>query len=86
MKHLEWSIRGISETERDVWLAHGLSEHHARVAAECVAAGLTPTDLPRDVSGFSVLHRVTRGEPAAQVFRLLSLARPEGGEAGHQSA
>lgn len=74
MKHLEWSLRGMSDTERDVWLAHGLSERHARVAAECTSAGLMPPDLARDVNGYSVLYRVIRGEPAHQVARLLRAA------------
>ncbi len=70
-RHLEWAARGIAEDEREVWLAAGLSERHGRVAARCHEAGLRPHDLARDVSGFTVLHRVTRGEDPVQVARLL---------------
>lgn len=71
MKHLEWKVRGIDDLQRDVWLAHGLSGRHARIAAECRDAGLTPADLGKDVAGFTVLHRVTHGEPPLEVCRLL---------------
>jgi hypothetical protein len=71
MRHLEWAVRGLSEVERDVWLAHGLMERHASVAADCRDAGFQPADLARNVAGFSVVYRVTHGEPAAGVARLL---------------
>lgn len=71
MKYLEWKVRGIGDVERDVWLAHGLSERHAHIAADCIEAGLGPADLARIVAGYSVLHRVTHGEPANGVARLL---------------
>ena len=71
MRHLEWAVRGLSDVERDVWLAHGLMERHASVAEACRDAGFQPADLARSVAGFSVLYRVTHGEPAAEVARLL---------------
>lgn len=71
MRHLEWAVRGLSDIERDVWLAHGLMERHASVAAACRDAGFQPADLARSVAGFPVLYRVTHGEPAVEVARLL---------------
>lgn len=78
-KDQEWAVRGIREVERDVWIAHGLSDRHARVAAECFEAGLRPQDLVRVVHGYSILHRVTRGEPPAQVARLLGIMQEDVG-------
>lgn len=69
-RHHEWRVRGIDDTEREVWIAHGLSPSQASTAAECVRAGIRPQDLSTLVVGFSILFRVTHGEPPAEVARL----------------
>jgi len=70
MKDWEWKVRGICDTERDVWLSHGLRPDQARIAAECVEARIQPSDLASDVDGFTILFRVTHGEPPAGVARI----------------
>lgn len=72
MKDHEWRIRGVSDAERDVWLAHGLASQQARIAAGCQEAGIRPADLTKDVNGFTVFHRITHGEPPDQVARLMA--------------
>lgn len=76
-RDLEWAIRGLSEVERDGWLAHGLEPRHARVAAACKAADMLPADLTRDVYGWTVLYRVTHGEDPSEVRRLMDRAQNE---------
>jgi len=70
MKDWEWKIRDICDTERDVWLSHGLRPDQARIAAECLEARIQPSDLASDVDGFTILFRVTHGEPPAEVARI----------------
>ena len=67
---LEWKVRGICETGRDVWLSHGLKSNQARIAAGCIEARILPSDLASDVHGFTILFRVTHGESPAGVARI----------------
>jgi len=76
-KDLEWAIRGLSEVDRDGWLAHGLEPRHARVAAACKAANMLPADLSNEVYGWTVLYRVTHGENPSEVRRLMDRAQDE---------
>lgn len=40
-----WGVRGINDAEREVWKAQGLTDAHAKIAAQCREAGLRPQDL-----------------------------------------
>lgn len=66
-----WKLLGFTEVERDAWTAEGLRTGQAPVAATLRDAGLSPADLSVRVNGWTVLARLTKGEGAAQVVRLL---------------
>lgn len=68
---LEWKMRGLSEVERDVWVAAGLPTNRASVAAEVRDAGLTPADLATTVEGWTLLEWIGRGASGISVARLL---------------
>jgi hypothetical protein len=76
----EWKIYGFTDIERDVWISSGLRQGQAKTAAGLRDAGLTPQDLNTNVAGWTVLQRVTHGEGAAGVARLLhnQRAKPTG--------
>lgn len=62
-----WAPRGFTETERDAWLAAGLSRYEAHLAEQCVAAGITVADLYRTVDGRTVKHWIRSGEAVGSV-------------------
>lgn len=69
-----WKLYTFSEAERDVWIDSGLRPGQAKMAAALRDAGLRPGDLQTVVNGWTVLDRVTRGEGAQGVARLLRAA------------
>lgn len=81
MAPFEWAVRGVEELRQD-WLDHGLGLRDARIAQACQEAGLRPSDLSADVSGWTVLDRITRGEAPAQVARLLARQRNQSRNSG----
>jgi hypothetical protein len=81
MAPFEWAVRGVEDQRQD-WLEHGLGPRDARIAEACQEAGLQPADLPVDVAGWTVLDRITRGEPPREVARLLRRQRDESRDSG----
>ncbi|MSW63276.1 MAG: hypothetical protein F2825_00135 [Actinobacteria bacterium] len=81
MAPFEWAVRGVEE-HKQAWLAHGLGPNDARLAAACQNAGLAPTDLALSVSGWTVLDRITHGEPPREVARLLARQREQQRDSG----
>jgi hypothetical protein len=71
----EWKLRGFTDSERDVWVASGLRTSQAKTAASLREAGLLPVDLGADLSGWTVLERLQKGEGAQAVARLLQTSR-----------
>ena len=69
--HESWKLYRFSQAERDVWIDSGLRPGQAKVAAALRDAGLRPSDLQTVVNGWTVLDRVTKGEGAQGVARLL---------------
>lgn len=74
MAPFAWRLWRFSDIEKDCWLAAGLRENQAKIARDARANGLEPGDLGREVSGFTVLDRLTHGEGAKGVARLLRRA------------
>lgn len=72
---VEWKVRGFSEIDRDAWIAAGLRASQGRLAAELREAGLQPTDLATELYGWKVIDRLTRGEGATGVARMLCRSR-----------
>ncbi len=52
----------IGPEDRARWIAAGLGEHDARIAATCVMFGLRPDDLSQFVAGRTVAERLRSGE------------------------
>lgn len=71
----EWKLYGISEVERDLWIAEGLREGQAKMARDLRTVGFSPTDLRTDVLGWTVAKRLRAGERPREVFRLLQEVR-----------
>jgi hypothetical protein len=72
-----WKLFGFSDVERDIWIAAGLRPGQVKTAAGLRDSGLQPSDLQKDVNGWTVLERVTHGEGARAVARLLRSAPEE---------
>ncbi|HEY3408716.1 MAG TPA: hypothetical protein VGK53_11155 [Propionicimonas sp.] len=66
-----WTLYDFSVVERDCWMASGLRQDQAKVARDTRDAGLVPDDLGRDLDGWTVLERITHGEGAKAVARLM---------------
>lgn len=81
MAPFEWAVRGVEDHKQE-WLDHGLGPRDARLARACQDAGLRPEDLGVDVSGWTVLDRITRGEAPRQVARLLARQRDTARDSG----
>lgn len=81
MAPFEWGVRGVEDRRQD-WLEHGLGPRDARIAQACQEVGLQPADLPVDVAGWTVLDRITRGEPPREVARLLQRQRDQARDSG----
>lgn len=62
-----WHQAGFTLTEQDVWLAHGLTPHDARLAATCRDAGLTPASLHQRIDGRTVHDLLRDGQHVAAV-------------------
>lgn len=75
----EWKLRGFTEFDRDVWMAAGLRSGQARTAATLRDRGVLPADLGRDLSGWTLLQRLQKGEGAEAISRLF---KAQGSEAG----
>lgn len=73
-----WKLLGFTEVERDAWTAEGLRNGQAPFAATLRDAGLSPADLSVRVNGWTVLARLTNGEGATHVVRLLRGQRGRG--------
>jgi hypothetical protein len=68
---------GFTETERDVWIAHGLRPGQVTDAVSFRDAGLVPADLLQNIAGWTVLKRLRAGEPPTEVVRLLRATRED---------
>jgi Translation initiation factor IF-2, N-terminal region len=62
-----WARRFISPEEMREWQDAGLGVHNDAQAAQCVSAGLTPSDLRRHVDGRTAGKRIRDGESLAGV-------------------
>ncbi len=66
-----WERRGFSVSDRDDWVAAGLSGAESGLADQCVIAGLCPDELPKLLSGRTALQRLRGGESATSVWARL---------------
>lgn len=75
----EWKWRGFSDFERDVWMEAGLRSGQAKTAATLRDQGVLPLDLARDLSGWTLLQRLRKGEGAEAIARLFKAQEADTG-------
>lgn len=63
----DWTRLLFSAEDKRVWMLAGLGGHDARLAQQCVSAGITPEDLQLRVDGVRAGARLRGGESVASV-------------------
>lgn len=74
---MDWIEAFLDLGAMDVWMDAGLAKRDSALAARCRDAGLTPADLSANIHGYSVLYRITHGEPVEAVAARLGQVRGE---------
>lgn len=67
----EWARFGFSQSDADVWMAHGLGRFDAHIAEQSLRYAVTPSMLDHVVDGRRIGERLRSGETAASVAALL---------------
>lgn len=77
MEDVAWKLYDFTDAERDAWRSF-LGRGQAKYARELRDAGLQPDDLGVVVFGWTVRQRLSAGETAVEVLRLLDRQRSAG--------
>lgn len=77
-----WRRRGFDQAAQDTWCSSGIRPQDAALADQCRMIGIEPADLPRKVSGRTVLQRLRDGESTTSVWARIQEAEQQPRRAG----
>lgn len=77
-----WRRRGFDEAAQQTWCSNGVRTQDAELADRCLSAGIAPTDLPRKLSGRTVLQRLRDGESTTSVWARIQESEQQPRRAG----
>lgn len=78
----DWLRRGFDESAQELWCSSGIRPQDAALADRCRSTGIAPTDLPRKLSGRTVLQRLRDGESTTSVWARIQEAEQAPRRAG----
>lgn len=72
-----WRHRGFDQEAQQLWCGSGIRPQDAALADQCRLIGIEPTDLPRKLSGRTVLQRLRDGESTTSVWARIQEAEQQ---------
>ena len=77
-----WRGRGFDQAAQELWCQNGIRPRDAALADQCRSTGIAPDDLPRKLSGRTVLQRLRDGESTTSVWARIQEADQQPRRAG----
>lgn len=77
-----WRRRDFDQAAQQIWCDHGIRPQDAALADRCRSTGISPSDLPRKLSGRTVLQRLRDGESTTSVWARIQEAEQQPRRAG----